>query len=670
MTSPQQSARQGSVGQPAASAGALVEELIQADQFAAVRQSVLIAIPVNMLLGLAATLVALHAGDGSAALVWFAASTFANLVRIALCRLPLPGRPADPAGRGTGEIAIDRQLRLAWQAAFASGCVWALVPALCDGYTSAQTLFFLTVTCGITAGAVTHGTSYARIPVAFIAPPLLSAAGCLFVAGGFDRTCLAVTVLLYFVALVRSARQSEAAFREASRLKNEATTLARSLEEAHARSSGLAEEMRLRAIHDPLTGLLNRAGFMQAAENRPVADEAPCLMLLDLDGFKSVNDVFGHATGDRVLVEVARRIEENLPPDCVAARLGGDEFAVFYDARRSSETPPELAGRVIAAVGRPFESFDAGRLGISVGIHQAEGCRVADMLTCADEALYAAKRGGRNRFCTFDDGLRARIELRRDSERDLRRALARGEVEVWFQPIFGGGGRVLSSLEALVRWKHPTQGWIPPSDLIAAAAMAGFSDELLRFILDEACAMLRTLERLGHPGVRVAINVSPREMSQLAVDEIVLGRLGELGLSPARLEIEITEETAMDVAAVRAKLTALSRAGLRLAMDDFGVGYSSLSILRQLRVDRVKIDRCFVTGISRSDDDKMLVQAILSLGEAMRFDVVAEGVETAADLSTLQAVGCQFMQGFHLGRPLPPEDLIDRFLLPRATAAA
>ncbi|MCJ2125573.1 putative bifunctional diguanylate cyclase/phosphodiesterase [Methylobacterium sp. J-077] len=656
-----------------------LQALVRRDQLEAVRRSVLTAIPVNMLLGLASVLVAFQGGNGRAGMIWYAASTGANLLRNGLCRAACSGlaltAAMPPNMAAAASRSVEVHLRASTLAALLSGLVWAFQPLLCAGYTSPQTLFYLTITCGITAGAVTHGTAYARIPCSFILLPLLSVALCLFAAGGFDRCCLGACVLLYLAALSRNAFQSEAGFREASRLKNDANALARSRAEAQASANALVEEMRWRATHDDLTGLLNRAGFIQQAEARLdlLAAEGKagtaCLLLLDLDGFKSVNDVYGHQTGDRVLVEVARRLRAALPPGGLAARLGGDEFAVLYDPVATGVPYAVLAGGLIAAVTQPFDGFDEGRLGVSVGVHGEPEPSLMAMLSYADEALYASKAAGRNRFRLFDVGLRDRLEMRRDLERDLSQALVENALEVWFQPIYALDARTLVGLEALVRWQHPRLGWIAPPDLIAAAAMAGLTESLLRFILDQVCRMMQILRAEGLGTVRVAMNVSPREMAQIPVDEIVTGRLGALGLPPAQLEIEITEETALDLGAVQGKLQALSRAGIRVALDDFGIGYSSLSSLRQLRADRIKIDRSFVTGLSICDDKRGLVLAVLGLGNLLGLEVVAEGVESEEDLQMLQAMGCPFLQGYHLGRPMPVQKLKATLLAGRTKAA-
>jgi diguanylate cyclase len=632
-----------------------LKPLIRRDQLIAVRRSVFTSIPIGIALAGAIALIAIHYGPGEVGLIWFSSAITINIFRIFLCRMRLPeaskiNSSADQ--RDFEHRAVEQHLRLYWITALVSGFVWSLVPVLCKGYTSPQTLFYLILVAGTTAGVVTHGTAYARIPTCFITPSLVSVIGCLLYAGGFDRNCLAATVLLYLFGLIRIAYQGEAAFRESSRLKNEATTLAQSLKEAHAHSTAVAEQMSYLATHDELTGLLNRAGFMQEVGRRAAAAGASlCIMLLDLDGFKSVNDVFGHMAGDRVLVEVARRLTASLTDEFAIARFGGDEFAVFYNVHPPHAAPQALATHLITAIEIPFSTFDAGRIGVSIGVHVSNDFNIAEILTCADEALYAAKDNGRNRVHFFDDTLRKRLDMRRDVERDLPQALRVKALEVWYQPIVGDDCQTLINLEALLRWNHPKHGWIAPEELISIAAMAGLSEPLICFIFEQVCSMIQTLCMLDLKNVWVAMNVSPREVSRVAVAELFLSKLTELNLSPTMLEIEITEETAMDIRSAQEQLNSLSRSGVRIAIDDFGVGYSSLSSLRHLRVNRIKIDRCFVTGIAKSYGDQILVQTILKLGHSLGIEVVAEGVETSDDLHLLRGFGCKLMQGYYLGRP-------------------
>ena len=637
----------------AATGDTSLQPRIRADQLLAVRRTVLMSIPVNVMLGVASVLVAWHAGLGAEGLAWFAASSTVNLLRALLARMPLPSA-ADARG-----WSVEQHLLAHWVMALSGGSVWALIAILCDGYTSPQTLFYIAIQCGITAGSVTHGFAYSRIPISFITPPLLGGIGCLLYAGGFDRNCLAATVLLYLFALIRSSRDSETAFLESSRLKNQATAMSRSLEIANDQATGVAEEMRYRASHDALTGLLNRSGFLDEARGY-THDNAQgfCLMLLDLDGFKSINDAFGHRAGDNLLIEVAARLRQDLSARFLVARLGGDEFAMLFPIEVADEAEA-LAARLIGIIAGPFSALDKGRVGISIGLCAQPRVDIDEMLVCADAALYAAKSGGRNRYHVFDDGLRAHLDMRRDVERDLGKALADDALEVWYQPILGDGGRSLNSFEALVRWKHPKLGWIPPQEIVAVASLAGLSEPLIRFILKEVCGMMRALQAMGLPHVRLAMNVSPREMLQVDIDELVLAKLSKDELPPAMLEIEITEETAMNVQAVQGKLGALSAAGVQITIDDFGVGYSSLGALRQLHVNRVKIDRGFVTGISGSAENQALVQAVLNLAQSFKFEVVAEGIESADDLRKLQDLGCPLMQGYFLSRPMAAHDAIE-----------
>jgi diguanylate cyclase (GGDEF)-like protein len=634
-----------------------LKPLVRRDQLIAVRRSVLVSIPVGIALAGAIALVAIHYGPAKVGLLWFSAATITNIFRIFLCRTTLPEAPAVNSTvqqTHSAHRAVERHLRLYWIAALVSGFVWSLVPLLCQGYTSPQTLFYLMLVCGTTAGVVTHGTAYARIPTCFIIPSVTSIIGCLLYTGGFDRNCLAATVFLYLLGLIRISYQGEAAFRDASLLKNEATTLAQSLKEAHARSTAVAEQMSYLATHDELTGLLNRAGFMQEVARRASVTEAElCVMLLDLDGFKSINDVFGHMAGDRVLVEVARRLRESLTDEFLIARLGGDEFAVFYDLQPPKTSPHSLATHLITAIEIPFSTFGTGKVGVSIGIQVTTEFNIAEMLTCADEALYAAKNNGRNRARFFDDTLRRRLDMRRDVERDLPQALRDKTLEVWYQPIVSAECQTLVNLEALLRWNHPKHGWVPPEEVVSIATIAGLAEPLMRFIFDQVCSMIQTLCTLGHEHVWVAMNVSPREMSRIAVAEICLAKLKDMKLPATMLEIEITEETAVDIRSTQDQLNSLSRSGVRIAIDDFGVGYSSLASLRHLRVNRIKIDRCFVTGIANSAEDQILVQTILKLGSSLGIDVVAEGVETAEDLQLLRAFGCRLMQGYYLWRPAP-----------------
>jgi len=641
-----------------------LQHLIAADQLMAVRRSMYISVPVSIILGLTSLLVAFHYGHGLAGLSWFVASSLVNAARMLLCRYPVrlldPTSPVEP--KNFDPASVRQHLLLQAIMAAISGVVWAFVAVLCDGYTAPQSVFYLVVLCGITAGAITAGFAYALMPICYIVPVLLSVAGYLIYAGGFDRYCLAATAIIYLAALIRGARESEGLFRQSSRLKNEATAMATSLEAARDQATQAAVEMGHRAAHDELTGLLNRSGFMQEVASLPSSSMTGfALMILDLDGFKSINDAFGHKAGDRVLVEVGRRLRQSLQNDVLVARLGGDEFAVLLDTALCDDTPSVLATKLIATISIPFATFDAGRIGVSIGVCASSelDVDVDEMLVRADAALYRAKSQGRNRHYVFDDELRDHLAMRRDIERDLAKALSNDALEIWFQPIFGNGGRKLTDLEALIRWNHPRHGWIPPTDLVAVASFSGLAEPLFRYILKDVCTMMQTLRAMNLGHLRVAMNMSPREVSQLAVDDLIIAKLRKLDLPASMLEIEITEDTAKDIRSVQGKLAALANEGVRIAIDDFGVGYSSMSSLRQLHVDRIKIDRSFVYGIAESVDDRKVVQSILSLGKSLGIEVVAEGVETEADLRILRQLGCVTMQGHYFAKPMPQHEAIE-----------
>ena len=643
----------------------VVEALIRRDQLASIRRATLVSLPVSTIIGGLIVAMANRYGHDTLGWAWFAAILIINIIRMFLCLAPLPPLAGEKSTArrfpALARLPVEKYLYFFWTSSLISGLLWSLIFLLCNGYTSPQATFYLTVVCGMTAGAVTTGVAYAIVPISFFMPVLLSVAGCLLYAGGFDNNALAATVLLYLLMITSISRQSEASFRTASRLKNEADAMAQSLKTAHENSVLIAEQMRYRATHDELTGLFNRTGFIQQVEQcTPNGRDTFCLMLLDLDGFKMVNDGFGHATGDRVLSEVAHRLREVLDGRFTVARIGGDEFAVFYVQQASDELPDALATKLITAIGAPYLTFDSGRLGVSIGIYQSQDMNIAEMLTRADEALYAAKSGGRNRYHMFDAPLLARLSMKRDVERDLQRALAEKKLEVWYQPVFSNDGKNIINYEALLRWKHHKHGWISPADLVLTAAMAGLSEQLMRFIFGEICGMIQTLINLNLDHIFVAMNMSPRDASCLPIDECVLKGLKALNLPTHMLEIEVTEETAMDTIAVQDKINRLSEAGVRIAVDDFGAGYSSLSSLRKLHVNRIKIDRCFITGVTESANDQILVKTILKLGQALGLEVVAEGVETAEALHLLSDFGCKLIQGYHLGYPAPKQEIITR----------
>ncbi|MGJ7492213.1 putative bifunctional diguanylate cyclase/phosphodiesterase [Variovorax sp. ZT4R33] len=651
---------------PSAPADAmLLARMVRVDQLVSVRRSVQAGMPISIVLALTTTLVAIKAGRPMAGLSWLMLALTVNVVRMVMNRRLLERSAAMAAQGGdpsqTNARWVEWQLRSTVIAAAVSGCVWALVPLLCDGYTSPQTVFHLTVVCGICAGAVTYSSAYAPAPLSFILPTLLSVMVSLVLAGGFENASLAAMVLLYFVGLTRGALVSEKAFRAGSRLKNEATQLAVRLHQAHQSLQASTQALAHRASHDFLTGLLNREGFTQAVAAHLAAHprQSHCLLLLDLDGFKAVNDAFGHPVGDQVLKDVAQWLAKELDGlHAVLGRWGGDEFAILYRPQAEPATPEALAETLIASI--PFATaHSGGHLGVSIGISKFElgdaAVEFTDMISLADEGLYEAKRAGRNRYQVVDEALHLRLATRRDVERDLLQAIEARTIELWYQPILERDSGRIHSLEALLRWNHPRHGRISPEQVVFAAASTGIAENLLRYILEEICGAMQQMDAPGSAlaGVPVAMNVSPREMAQLAVDEIVLGTLAARGIATCRLQIEITEEVALDTHATRGRLSALSAAGVAIAVDDFGVGYSSLASLRSDYVKQVKIDRSFIDGLASSPGNAVLVNSIVQLGASLDIAVVAEGVETEGELAVLTVLECRLVQGYLFARPAP-----------------
>ncbi|WP_160118267.1 putative bifunctional diguanylate cyclase/phosphodiesterase [Pannonibacter phragmitetus] len=417
------------------------------------------------------------------------------------------------------------------------------------------------------------------------------------------------------------------------------------------------------AHHDALTGLANRILFREKAEEyvaRSLATGQPtALLYLDLDQFKTVNDTLGHPVGDKLLVEVAARLRQAIGEEDLIARLGGDEFAIVLHGRRSPAQAAEMADRIIGAIG---QSFDIGGqcifVGVSIGIaiSPQDGEDADTLLMHADMALYRAKQDGRNIHRFFEVAMDAQIQQRRELELDLRSALAAGQFQLHYQPLYGLSHGQVACFEALIRWTHPERGNIPPGEFIPVAEETGLISTIGAWVLKQAC---REASRWPSD-VRVAVNISPVQFRTRTLVLDVLAALGTSGLPASRLEIEITEGVLLqDTEATLMILEELRSLGVRIVMDDFGTGYSSLSYLQKFRFDKVKIDRAFVQDIHEGDDKRAVVRAVTSLCTSLGIETTAEGVETAAQLDALRREGCSQAQGFFIGRPMPAADVMD-----------
>jgi len=424
--------------------------------------------------------------------------------------------------------------------------------------------------------------------------------------------------------------------------------------EAEARS-------RYLAFHDALTGLPNRTLLNERLDQillrAPRRPEPGALIYIDLDRFKEVNDTYGHQAGDELVRQFAQRIGGLVRASDTAARLGGDEFAILLHGADPGFSPAEVCRRILLAAEQPF-ALDEGQAYVSASIGLVEWSEPVigrtELHQRADMALYQAKRDGRACFRVFNAALDARMRRRRRLEVDLRAALAAGTgLELAYQPLFATQGEQLVAFEALVRWQHPEMGYLQPADFLDVTEESGLIVPLGEWVLEEACTSLRAT-----PDISLAVNLSPAELGSEQCVPRILAVLERTGFDPARLQLEVTEHTILDLRLAVERLRALRDAGIKIVLDDFGTGYSSLSHLQRLAIDKVKIDRSFVQDFLNFDESRAIVRAIARLGRSLGVSVTAEGVETEEQRTFLRRLGCEELQGFLLSRPLSTADAI------------
>ena len=420
----------------------------------------------------------------------------------------------------------------------------------------------------------------------------------------------------------------------------------------------LEQELRQAAFHDSLTGLANRALLRTRLDATGLAPSA--LLLLDLDGFKGVNDALGHAQGDEVLRQVARRIRGSCRPSDLVARLGGDEFVVLVDGGEDRAVP--LAKRLLRVLAQPVDlgERDVG-LGCSIGIAYPSAASSESALRDADIAMYAAKARGKGCYAVFEPPMRAAVLERAGLVEDLRVALADDELTLRYHPVIDTRTRAIVGLEALLRWNHPTRGELSPLLFVPLAEESGLIVEMGEWVLREACNQLRDWHR-DLPDQRrltVSVNLSALQLHVPDLVERVRAVLEETGLAPRRLVLELTESVLVeDIEGAVQVLERLRTLGVRLAMDDFGAGYSSLRYLKQLPFDFVKLDRGLIDGIDRDPSALALADAVLAFLHRLGLRAVAEGIETPGQLSALQQLGCELAQGYLVARPLLAEEVL------------
>jgi diguanylate cyclase (GGDEF)-like protein len=416
-------------------------------------------------------------------------------------------------------------------------------------------------------------------------------------------------------------------------------------------------KMRLLAFTDSLTGLANRTRFFDLlalhTASRRDQDRSCAVLMLDLDRFKAVNDTLGHLAGDIVLSMVADRLRSTLRDGDIVARLGGDEFAILQLATKEADAASALATRIVDIIAaRPFMlDGQSVHLGASVGVAIApcDGRDPAELMRNADLALYAAKASGRGAFRRYDVSLDEQMRERRAIETGLRRALAEGQLEVYYQPLVDAKTGNITSAEALVRWNHPERGLVPPSDFIGIAEETGLIVALGEWVMGIACSEAATWPE----SMSVAINLSPSQFRDRLLVSHIVQALQTSGLAPERLELEVTEGVLLsDETGTLETLNQLKALGVRISMDDFGTGYSSLSYLRKFPFDKIKIDQSFVRQVPDDAESSAIVRAIITMAKCLGMSTTVEGVETPEQFDFSVAAGCDTIQGYLIGRPV------------------
>ena len=424
----------------------------------------------------------------------------------------------------------------------------------------------------------------------------------------------------------------------------------------------LNERLSHQALHDPLTGLANRALFedrLAQAQARTLRHGGLCaVLLLDLDDFKAINDTQGHVVGDQLLIEIARRLEGVARSTDTLCRFGGDEFLYLAEGLTTPDEATEIAHRLLGALREPFVIVDGPveqRASVGVVVWDQARAQCLELVQDADVALYEAKRRGKDQSAVFTSAMHEQVVNRYTLLRELRHALASRDLTMHYQPILALGSEEVVGFEALMRWSHPERGWVAPSEFIALAEQSDLVVELGSFALEEAARAASSWSTAGGRRPFVAVNLSPRQFLGAGLLATIDQVLSESGLSPERLVIEITEGVAMaDIDETLRIIDHLGRLGVAIALDDFGTGYSSLAYLRALKPRIVKIDRSFV--IPPGSDGDTLLETIISMGHRLGSTMLAEGIETAEQLARVRRLDCDLGQGFYYAPALPATD--------------
>jgi diguanylate cyclase len=466
-----------------------------------------------------------------------------------------------------------------------------------------------------------------------------------------------IEVLQCATALSRKWENDRLVRDQMLRLEEVITTRTRGLEAAN-------QQLRHLATHDALTGLPNRAllddRLQQAIAHADRDMRSFALLVCDLDRFKLINDSLGHRAGDELLQEVASRLNGVVRTADTVARIGGDEFVLIGTSIADAEDAAGLAARVIDVLQAPVRiaAIDIHTSpSIGIAMYPDDGATIQALLAHADAAMYSAKQHGRGNFRRYAPGMHAGTEDRVQLESDLHNAVTLNQFELYYQPKVDTRTGAVRSAEALIRWVHPTRGIVSPADFIPLAEECGLIGPIGAWVIREACRQARAWQDDGVPPLRVSVNLSASQFRDSGLVDSIRRALEDARLAPRYLEVELTESAVMsDPEQSIAILEHLSAMGVLVSVDDFGTGYSSMSYLRRFPIDKLKIDRVFIDEIVSRPEDASIVRAIVSLAHSLRLKVVAEGVETPAQLEFLKTAGCDEYQGYHFSRPLPAAD--------------
>lgn len=427
------------------------------------------------------------------------------------------------------------------------------------------------------------------------------------------------------------------------------------------------------AMHDELTGLPNRRMFHKALQDMIArrSDEKArfAIMMLDIDRFKTINDSLGHTYGDQFLQEMGRRILACTKGyQVMVARMGGDEFTLICEECPERGSVTQLAEELVKAIEVPYhlqnnDYYVSASIGIA--IYPEHGQNEEQLLKNADKAMYEVKKNGKNGFCYFSNDLDDQLLMKIELERDLRKALQRKELELYYQPQIRTGNNDLVGVEALIRWNHPTKGTLSPGVFIPIAEESGLIHDIGTWTMREACRQMKMWHLAGGPLIPVSVNLSSQQFHQPNLIDFIRSILEETGLEPQYLELEITESMMMDAAVSKEILQQLNEFGIKISLDDFGTGYSSLSYLKQYPIHRLKIDRTFITDITENSSDQAIVATIISMAKHLNMDVIAEGIETKDQLDFLTQNSCQEIQGYYFSKPLPAMQVEAEFFIPQ-----